>query len=184
MKKFISGFLVGALIFSMLGIFAASYVANPLDYKVMVNGKEFTSDPPPLEVEGRTYLPLRAMGDALGVPVNWNEKLRQAEVGNCEDSHISNYITYSEKPWCPDFGKYMGIKVDFDSVEDDGSHMYVYSSIGITSDEINNYCNIFTAKGFQKEIEGDVIAMASADRSHMLAISYASSGKYIIVLVY
>lgn len=83
MKKFISGFIVGALIFSMLGVFAAvSYVANPVDFKVMVNGKEFVSDPPALEVDGRTYLPLRAIGEALNVPVNWNEELRQAEVGN------------------------------------------------------------------------------------------------------
>ncbi len=82
MKKFITGFIVGAVICSMLGAFAVSYIANPVDFKVLVNGKEFVSDPPALEVEGRTYLPLRAMGDALGVPVNWNEELRQAEVGN------------------------------------------------------------------------------------------------------
>lgn len=78
MKKFASGFVAGALIFSMLGAFAVSYVAKPVDFKVLVNGKEFTSDPPPLEVEGRTYLPLRAMGEALNVPVKWNEELRQA----------------------------------------------------------------------------------------------------------
>lgn len=82
MKRFLSGFLTGAIIFSMLGVFAVSYVANPVDFKVLVNGEEFVSDPPALEVEGRTYLPLRAMGDALGVPVTWNEELRQAEVGN------------------------------------------------------------------------------------------------------
>lgn len=82
MKKFISGFLIGAIIFGTFGVFAVQYVANPVDFKVLVNGKEFVSDPPALEVEGRTYLPLRAMGDALGVPVTWNEELRQAEVGN------------------------------------------------------------------------------------------------------
>ena len=97
MKKFISGFIAGALIFSMLGVFAAvTYVAKPLDYKVVVNGEEFTSDPPPLEVDGRTYLPLRAMGDALGVPVNWNEELRQAEVGmissNIDANEVKNFI--------------------------------------------------------------------------------------------
>lgn len=82
MKRFLSGFLSGAIIAGTIGVFAASYVANPVDFKVLVNGKEFVSDPPALEVEGRTYLPLRAMGDALGVPVTWNEELRQAEVGN------------------------------------------------------------------------------------------------------
>ena len=81
LKKTIASFITGALIFGSIGVFAGSYVANPVDFKVMVNGKEFTSDPPPLEVDGRTYLPLRAIGDALGVPVGWNEELRQAEVG-------------------------------------------------------------------------------------------------------
>ena len=82
MKKFLLGLLVGALLFGSLGAFATSYIANPVDFKVLVNGKEFISDPPALEVEGRTYLPLRAMGEALGVPVTWNEELGQAEVGN------------------------------------------------------------------------------------------------------
>lgn len=81
MKKFIAGIIVGALISSSIA-YAATYVANVASFKVLVNGKEFTSDPPALVVEGRTYLPLRAIGDALGVPVSWNEELRQAEVGN------------------------------------------------------------------------------------------------------
>ncbi|MDP4118682.1 MAG: stalk domain-containing protein [Bacillota bacterium] len=82
MKKFLSGFLSGAIIFGAISGFAVSYVANPVNFKVLVNGKEFVSDPPALEVDGHTYLPLRSMGEALGVPVVWNDKLNQAEVGN------------------------------------------------------------------------------------------------------
>jgi len=85
MKRFISGFIVGAIALSIIGVFAASYVANPAEFKVLVNGEEFVSDPPALVVEGRTYLPLRAIGEALGVSVNWNEELRQAEVGEIKD---------------------------------------------------------------------------------------------------
>lgn len=81
MKKWFIGFLTGALLFGTLTGFAVQYVAQPAAFKVLVNGEEFVSDPPALEVEGRTYLPLRAMGDALGVPVTWNEELGQAEVG-------------------------------------------------------------------------------------------------------
>lgn len=98
MKKAIVGFLTGALIFGSIGVFAGNYVANTVDFKVMVNGKEFTSDPPPLEVEGRTYLPLRAIGDALGVPVEWNEELRQAEVGtfnSAKEIYEDDYIRAS-----------------------------------------------------------------------------------------
>lgn len=100
MRKFICGFIVGAIIFSLVGVYAATtYVANPLSYKVVVNGEEFTSDPPPVEIEGRTYLPLRAMGDALGVPVNWNETLGQAEVGYSID--IAEPNQYSRKNPAP-----------------------------------------------------------------------------------
>lgn len=90
MKKFVTGFIVGAIICSMLGAFAVSYVANPVNFKVLVNGEEFVSDPPALEVNGRTYLPLRAMGEALGVPVNWNQELFQAEVGTTPTSKVQN----------------------------------------------------------------------------------------------
>ena len=81
MKKFLCGFIAGAMVFSAVGILAATYVAEPATFKVLVNGQEFVSDPPALVVEGRTYLPLRAMGDVLGVPVTWNDQLGQAEVG-------------------------------------------------------------------------------------------------------
>lgn len=81
MKKFISGIVTGALLTSTIAL-AATYVAEPATFKVLVNGKDFTSDPPALVVNGSTYLPLRAVGDALGVPVVWNAELRQAEVGN------------------------------------------------------------------------------------------------------
>lgn len=106
MKKFITGIIVGSLLTSTIA-FAASYIANPPTFKVLVNGKEFISDPPTLVVEGNTYLPLRAMGDALGVPVKWNEELRQVEVGTMpitenEELTISYYAEYNN---VPDFGK-------------------------------------------------------------------------------
>ena len=97
MKKFIIGFLIGALVFGSVG-YAVTYVAQPATLKVMVNGKEFVSDPPALVVEGRTYLPLRAMGDALGVPVEWNAELRQAEVGKTKTQfNAENNVATNDK---------------------------------------------------------------------------------------
>lgn len=96
MKRFLSGFLAGVVLATTLGAIAAvTYTAEPAAFKVLVNGKEFVSDPPALVVEGRTYLPLRAMGDALGVPVNWNEALRQAEVGTTSTTTTSQTTSYS-----------------------------------------------------------------------------------------
>lgn len=102
MKKFILGFICGAVILGTTAVAATdtSYSAVPAWFKVLVNGEEFTSDPPALIVEGRTYLPLRAMGDALGVPVEWNEELKQAEVGTVpvvSEATIDNEIAQNEK---------------------------------------------------------------------------------------
>ena len=98
MKKFISGFLLGVIPFGAIVTFAAQYIADPAGFKVLVNGKEFVSDPPALVVEGRTYLPLRAMGDALGVPVKWNEELGRAEVGATVTDENGNYSRNNPAP--------------------------------------------------------------------------------------
>ena len=94
MRKFIAGFLVGAMLFSVVGVAAVTYVAYPAGFKVLVNGEEFKSDPPAVVIDGSTYLPLRAMGNALGVPVNWNAELQQAEVGN---SDVNKAIVINDK---------------------------------------------------------------------------------------
>lgn len=80
MKKFISGVLAGVLLTGSIA-FAATYVAEEANFKVMVNGAEFASGNA-VVIDGSTYLPLRAIGDALNVAVNWNEELRQVEIGN------------------------------------------------------------------------------------------------------
>ncbi len=82
MKKFICGFLAGAMIFGAIGTFAASYVAEQASFKVMVNGSEFVSDKPIVAIDGSTYLPLKAIGEVLHVPVKWNDQLHQVEVGS------------------------------------------------------------------------------------------------------
>lgn len=48
--------------------------------------KKFESDKPIVAIEGSTYLPLKAIGDVLGVPVQWNEKLRRVEVGSISNT--------------------------------------------------------------------------------------------------
>lgn len=81
MKKFVSGMLAGTILAGTVA-FGAQYVADTATFKVLVNGKEFNSDKPIVAIEGSTYLPLKAIGEALGVPVQWNAELKQVEVGN------------------------------------------------------------------------------------------------------
>lgn len=58
------------------------YSATTATFKVYVNGEEFKPDNVPvLVVEGRTMLPLKAIGDALGVPVKWDSENKRVLVG-------------------------------------------------------------------------------------------------------
>ena len=83
MVTLITGILIGAMMFGGVAVYATTqYIATKAEFKVLVNGVEFKGTTGEiLVVEGRTYLPLRDMGMALGVSVNWNNELRQVEVG-------------------------------------------------------------------------------------------------------
>ena len=145
MKRFICGFLAGATLFATAGVFAVQYAANPVDFKVLVNGKEFASDPPALEVNGRTYLPLRAMGEALGVPVSWNEELRQVEVGEMlADAKISTDTQTNDK-WKMKYLNYKTMtEIDKYTKAEDGKEFLIVSfEIENTSLETQNFSMFF-----------------------------------------
>jgi hypothetical protein len=82
MCKFILGLIIGTLLTSSVVFGAEQFKAIKAGFKIFVNGNEFTPSDPALVVNGRTYLPLRAIGEALDKPVRWNEEKRQVEVGN------------------------------------------------------------------------------------------------------
>lgn len=184
MKKFITGFIVGALIFSVVGAFAATYVAQTVEFKVLVNGEEFESDPPALAIEGRTYLPLRAIGDALGVPVEWNTELGRVEVG--DKPVFGGFAPYKEKSWCPDFGKFAGISIWNYMRRDNGEYAYFYKKADFTDDTILKYCNIFVANGYETTMIDGGYVFTNADKSQSVLIGIESDtgSDFITILVH
>ncbi|WP_168124056.1 stalk domain-containing protein [Paenibacillus sp. HB172176] len=89
MKKLTIGatsFIAGALLMTTLTAFADTakqFVLTTLNFPVIINGTEFKSDDLPfMNYNGNTYVPLKRVGDMLDVPVNWNDKLKQVEIGN------------------------------------------------------------------------------------------------------
>ncbi|MBQ7668998.1 MAG: hypothetical protein IJS47_06700 [Clostridia bacterium] len=83
MKKiFMKGFIAGALVFSSVTALAAtSYTALKASFPILIDGKTWTTDKPVVVIDGSTYLPLRAIGEVLGVNINWNESARRVEIG-------------------------------------------------------------------------------------------------------
>lgn len=194
MKKFLIGFLTGSVLFVSLGAIATvSYIANPVDFKVLVNGKEFVSDPPALEVDGRTYLPLRTIGDALGVPVSWNEELRQAEVGTSENETTIGYKTYSESEHVIDFGAFCGAKEIKEKEISDGyvSYYYDWDTDIIDADVISEYFELMKKDGYTIKMENKNfyygINFDDLDKN-MFSVSLVNDIKnlefYIVVSVY
>jgi peptidyl-prolyl cis-trans isomerase B (cyclophilin B) len=80
MKKFIAGVLVGAALSASAAVHATSYEALSANFAILVNGSEWRGDKPAVTIDGSAYLPLKALGDALGVDVIWNEELFQVEI--------------------------------------------------------------------------------------------------------
>lgn len=159
MKKFILGTITGVALASTVAL-AATYIAEDASFKVFVNGEEFTSSKA-VVIDGSTYLPLRAMGDVLGVPVNWNNELRQVEVGNEEkkDKSVASENDYYENSTVVDVGKYFGIQcVNVEKSNGLVTYWYNYddlnpyfkqyvallSELGYTVKEINDTSNIYT----------------------------------------
>ena len=84
MKKVILGFITGVITALTFTAFATStelFTAQRATFDIYVKGEKFISENPPVVIEGRTYLPLRDIGEALGVSVEWNDTERRVEIG-------------------------------------------------------------------------------------------------------
>lgn len=122
MKKIIAGFIAGALFASIAAYAANEIMATQAEYPILVNGVQYKStDKPALNVNGSTYLPLRAMAEVLGVPVKWNQDSRQVEINSAStDTGNSSMkddvnITFSNVRILKD-NEISGIQLDSDSM--------------------------------------------------------------------
>lgn len=83
MKRFVAGFLTCLLLYG--GVQAAEqYTATKANFDIVVKGNVVKDwgDVPPVVVNGRTLLPLKAVGDTLGVNVEWDQANKQVIVGD------------------------------------------------------------------------------------------------------
>ncbi|MDQ2085905.1 cohesin domain-containing protein [Herbivorax sp. ANBcel31] len=82
MKKIILGLIAGVVLST--GIFAlaatGSWTAVAPNFDVLVRGEIFEPEDPAVVIDGRTYLPLRAMSEALDVDIDWDGDAREVHV--------------------------------------------------------------------------------------------------------
>lgn len=92
MRNLFIGILVG-LVLSITGVaFAQTFMGETATFPIIINGKTFESDNPTIVVNGSTYLPLKDIGNAIGINVIWNSELGRVEIG---EENKSNLISFS-----------------------------------------------------------------------------------------
>lgn len=83
MKKFIIGFILGSLIFSFAGVYAANTIKSAIfnnDIKYNIYGNEFTTETLSVTLDGQTsgknYVSVRALAEKMGAVVEYDEILK------------------------------------------------------------------------------------------------------------
>jgi hypothetical protein len=96
----LKGFVVGMLVMAILStsvIVVAQTVTRQISYgiNVVYNGQnvQFTEDMRPFVMDGRTFLSLRAMGEMLGYPVDFDPATNTAFVGSRTASPVRAPLT-------------------------------------------------------------------------------------------
>lgn len=70
--------LIPVLVFSAL---APGNAQGFTPLRLIVNGKEIACDPPPFIQDGRAYVPVRFVSEALGYPVKWDPNTYSIMIG-------------------------------------------------------------------------------------------------------
>lgn len=97
MKGFTIGFITCAIIGATSFAFAQSADVNisailSSTIKMKLNGTDFTpketdgSDIKPIMYNGRTYLPVRCLGEALNIPIDWEDATKTVHIGGKSES--------------------------------------------------------------------------------------------------
>lgn len=104
MKKFILGFLIGTLIFSIIPVSAAvqEYVLQKSDCKLVINGEEYTNkELPMLNYKGYNYIPADSFKEIckeIGAGFEWVNEAKEIRIDKTkqtvemEDKNVSEVI--------------------------------------------------------------------------------------------
>jgi S1-C subfamily serine protease len=116
MKKIVS--VIIALMLLTGTALAASYVCADVKYPVVVNGESMTFTEAgglPLNYNGRTLLPVRAMADALGVPIDWKDSrvvINTLDLETLKNACVMIYTGHDGKY----YGQSSGVLIDYDEI--------------------------------------------------------------------
>lgn len=98
MKKFILGFIIGALLLGIFPVNAAirEYVLKESDCKLVIDGQTYGSDLPILNYDGYNYVPaasFRDICDKIGVEFKWVNETKEIQINTSFVSEGDNIMS-------------------------------------------------------------------------------------------
>lgn len=156
MKKFISGFIIGSLIFGSFGVFAAGTLKtievnyNISDIKInKVSKMPSDHNQIPFVYNGTTFVPLRFISESLGLDVKWEGSTRTVHIGEMEEAssvypgngidHMNYQSGYSGNKYEYKYNANKKIKDNIGNEYSNYITLYIDSWAYTSSDEAWNY---------------------------------------------
>jgi S1-C subfamily serine protease len=144
MKRF-SKILAVLLILSVIPVSAATYTLVKANYPILINGQNLAVQP--LNYNGTTYLPLRSISEAVGVPIEWtgqSVEIQTVDVDRLKEACVMIDAQSSTKASqgsavCWDYGEYLTAN----HVVDNGK-THIVSDIDFSVDGTNSQLDIAT----------------------------------------
>ena len=142
------------------------------------NGNAVTLDVPPMLIADRTLVPVRAISEAFGCQVDWDENTQSvlissnsyseyntpSETSNSPSNVLSTTSVvkyYEEVPWCPDFGDVSGATLLTSMTPGSDKLLgrtYVYSMNSYNDGSLFTYAKILEDMGFERNsYKGDIM---------------------------
>lgn len=82
MRKYRNILLTIIIIASSITAYGATYTLTSASYPVNLNGQKLAVEP--LNYNGTTYLPLRSISEAVGVPIAWDSTKKSVEISTVD----------------------------------------------------------------------------------------------------
>lgn len=157
MHKQVKGFITGVVFTTLLlaGTITALAATQSIqvsfdNIKVAVDGKIIAPKDAngnavePFIYNGTTYLPIRAIGEAIGKDVSWDQATKTAYLGGAPSTGSKYYV---EVPTVLDFGTATGATL-LQKGQAEKGNFYEYAYESLEKDQIEEYGNLLMADGF------------------------------------
>lgn len=194
MKKITSNiacFISGVVIASTVGALAATYTATENTFPIKVNGQDAQMEG--YNIDGSTYFKLRDIGDRMGFDVGFEDntiyvgEIPSVNSQSNETTQLNNTSGgvqyYVEKPWCPDFGAFVGAELLEKNTTDNGTVAYKY---GISFDgDLSDYYDLLLDSNLTLNPAsiGSFVMFENLDTGHTVVCSLSKTDYTISIIV-